>query len=76
VSRVVCTRCLTSGHDVRRTSRVRAEALSRGFRRKVLDLMAAGRPDARVTADLGAMSEFGCAQPTNWAESAAECLPP
>ena len=44
--------CLTFGHDVRRRSRVRAKRSPEEFRRKVLDLVAAGRPITQIAADL------------------------
>lgn len=44
--------CLTSGHDIPRRSRVRAQRYPAKVHRKVLDLVAAGRPVAQIANDL------------------------
>ncbi len=43
---------MTFGRDIRRRSRVHAQALSRRIPSQVLDLVAAGRPIAQIAADL------------------------
>jgi transposase-like protein len=44
---------LTFGHDIPRRSRAVPKRYPEEFRRKVLDLVAAGRPVAQIAADLG-----------------------